>query len=536
MTPVPGLRITGLRPEQAQSVQPLERPPARRYTRPPPPRVTMTGVINEVIEPESGLPILAVSVGDDGAQILCRPSQERFYGEDIKHLQAGVACEVSGGDGGDWVMTRLLPAADAAHITASILSGKGQTQISDDGLVSSYTDGSESGLVSIDAASTQITHSDSDSDSRLVVETDGIFLAGPTMGLYTATPQSPAGVDGAAPPEGALAVGAVSEQTEAAASVAYHRLPLMLDAISSIGGSAKIQIRVAPTVPATVSIPVSVNVPGVGRARGSGTLTTAQLFPDGVVGELDLNDIFYDVTTRFLVSGNAGARVADTPTATVDAPTGLKLEIVGNTSPGLQLSWAAGAANLAYTGERQDLTETGINVIPRAIILSLGRISGFLIPPAILKDVLDRSGPPTLLAIDAARVNSPPLAQRRALPFSAAATAGVYANQPAATSVVAGVIVSSPGDALAGVVAVTRTGAQVNATIDYAAALSALGATARSIDGAAASLGPGIIARENVYLYSVRAVIQGTNLRSPRSADAVIYAFQLAEGYQLSPA
>ena len=544
MTPIPGIRIDDIRPGQLHAVQPPEAPPVRRWTRQPPPRVTLEGVVVDVIEPESGAPIIVVAVGNDGAEIECRPSRERFYAEDLKHLRTGVGCEITGGDGGDWVMTRLLADADPNPITTYVETGQGLLTIADDSVSIAHTDGDDTGLFSSGAGVTRIAHSDDDSESALAIVPDGVSLWGVDAGLYTRQDGSPATAKGAAPPDGALIIGRVAEG--GLTSVAAYAIPMLLDTIAA---NSVIPIATMPTLPATVPIRQPVTNLHIGN------LVTNELFPNDAVGQLHLSMIFQDVSKWLLVSGNVGAAGPAQITRTAfDAPTGFRISLAPagldrQTAAIVHTAFWTAPANFGmargdvYRIRREWFPGAGTGLTSPTSVILRDNILPSAAPPTIFDDnglepgaeyvVRGTSRIPTIMAaignLDGAYVASA---------YSGGSGATVYSNQQldADDEVRIIVLLMQSGDALAMQNIVQIASNRQSATIAYASFLAAAGARLADRRGNTATLETATVGLEYTTAYTVQARRLGVNLVSPASDPVIIVAVGAAAGYHFAPA
>ena len=536
-------------------------PAIRPYVRPPPPRVTLTGIITDVIEPESGSPLLVVRL-DDGEDIECYASQERFYGEDAKHIATGQRCEVVGGDGGSWLMTRILPRAEPDPITTYVETGHGLLTIADDAVSIAHSDGDDVGLFSSGAGITRIAHSDEDTEAALAISVDGVSLWGPDAGLYTAQSGSPgARVDvpvggtatNVAPDDGALIFGRVDEGGAAANSLPAYAVPMMLPGVTSTN---------RPVVNALASMPATITVSIPGYPDGS--WRTADLFPDGHVGRLYLETIFQDVTRRLLVSGSLGARTPGNVNPTPILPPA-DFRILVAPQPlipraeaviAYDASWRAptgfqagiGGAVYRITREAIDtvtaVAASVVTIVADYITLPSAAPRWAFQAPVVqgLEHVIRGTGEVPVIAAAIPSAAGAPLAgidgAHTASGYSSGTSgATVYANRALGSDpAYAAVIVSQPGDAFASIAGWTRSGRLLTPTVNYAAFLAALGARVVNSAGVTVPLTAAQVSASRLEIYSVRARRLGINIQSPASGAATILTIVLETGFQFEPA
>ena len=535
----------------------------RRFTRPPPPRITLEGVVVDVIDAESGAPIIVVAIGSDGAEIECRPSRERFYAEDLKHLTTGSGCEITGGDGGDWVLTRLLADADASHITTLIETGGGLVTIADDRVSIAHADGADTGLFSSGAGITRIAHADENTEAALAISPDGISLWGPDAGIYTAQAGTPgARVDlpiagtamNVAPDNGTLIVGRVDEGGAPQNSLPAYGIPMMKPGVTA---SRRQQIALPE------SMPDRVNVTGPGGLT-VGSFATSDLFPGGYAGRLHLSELFEDITRRLLVSGSVGNRAPATVNPTpIPAPANFRIRLApAPLSPRAEAaiaydsSWRAPAGFQAgVSGNTYRIVRESINTVTAPEAPTDTIVADFITLPSAaprqpfhativqgLEHVIRGTGEVPVIAA-AIPASVPPAGvdgAHRAIRYtSGVAGAVVYSNRDIGSDpAYAAVVMSQPGDALASVISIVRSGPilVLTPTLNYAAFLTALGARVVDTRGNPVAFGAAQISASRYEAYTVHARRQGLNIRSAKSGEVRITTVVLASGFQFAPA
>ena len=537
-------------------------PAIRPYVRPPPPRVTLQGIITDVIEPESGSPLLVVRLDDD-EDIECYASQERFYGEDAKHIATGQRCEVVGGDGGSWLMTRILPRAEADPITTYVETGHGLLTIADDAVSIAHSDGDDVGLFSSGAGITRIAHSDEDTEAALAISVDGVSLWGPDAGLYTAQSGSPgARVDvpvggtatNVAPDDGALIFGRVDEGGAAANSLPAYGVPMMLPGVTSTN---------RPQVALPESMPDRVQVTGPGGLN-VGSFATSDLFPGGYAGRLHLETIFQDVTRRLLVSGSLGNRAPATVNPTpIPRPTDFRILVApqpliprAEAVIAYDASWRAPTGFQAGIGGNvYRITREAIDTVTAAAASVVTIVADYITLPSAaprwafqapvvqgLEHVIRGTGEVPVIAAAIPSAAGSPLAgidgAHTASGYSSGTSgATVYANRALGSDpAYAAVIVSQPGDAFASIAGWTRSGRLLTPTVNYAAFLAALGAKVVNSAGVTVPLTAGLVSASRREIYTVRARRLGINIQSPASGAATILTIVLETGFQFEPA